>query len=159
MAKGQKIKQREALLQSGCVAIYALCDGAGAIRYVGKAQNPSARLAQHQAGRGPNIRLNEWILSERARLRVLEWCSVADWKERERYWIAHFSGPLLFNISRGGSQPTVPERGSGRQRRLWEIKQALGLGLKKGFLPEDVKAKMRLAAKRAPHLFGAWSQI
>lgn len=47
-----------------------------------------------------------------------------------------------------------PER-----KRIWKIKQALGLALKQGWLKESHKEKMRAAAARAPKTFGQWASI
>lgn len=45
------------------------------------------------------------------------------------------------------------------QDKADDICIALGDGLKRGHLSEDVKEKMRVAAFKRPELFGAWSAI
>lgn len=112
--------------------IYALADPrTGRVRYVGKANDPEQRLAQHRHGDGRNGHKNNWIRQLRRAglcpvLHILQECA-DDWADRERYWIAYHraAGEPLTNLTEGG------EGASGRA------------------LSDDVKAQLSASAKAA----------
>ena len=91
-------------------AIYALLDPRdGAVRYVGKANNPSQRVRQHineQSSGGMRRWITEIIdLGMHPKLEVIEWCESNDWESREQFWIAEhrkISAGLL-NVCNGGN--------------------------------------------------------
>jgi len=95
------------------VAIYALCNADGVVRYVGKSKNPAARMKCHVREamnfRGINRHKEAWIRATKMagayiELRVLEWCEKADWEAAERRYIARYADTLT-NQAPGGSQP------------------------------------------------------
>jgi hypothetical protein len=99
--------------------IYALTDPRnGEIRYIGKANNPSARILQHLEDKGTNYKKEEWIDELLANgmlpeIITLETTDLDHWKEREIYWIEYGrrQGWNLTNLSGGGtgmSQITNP---------------------------------------------------
>src|SRR5579885_3311453 len=77
--------------------IYGLVDpNTKEIRYVGKADDPQARLKQHLQEKGDSEK-HRWLgsLAEQGQipeLRILEEVALGPlylWEERERWWIAH----------------------------------------------------------------------
>lgn len=98
---------------AGKVAIYALCDTHGVVRYVGKSKNPAARMKRHVREainfRGVNRHKEAWIRAmqmdgEHVHLRVLEWCGDADWEAAERRYITQYADTVT-NQAPGGNQP------------------------------------------------------
>lgn len=96
------------------VAIYALCDPNGTIRYIGKAKNPEKRFKQHVRealkSRGINKHKESWIRQLYANgnavtLRVLEWCLESDWQQAECQWIDRHKSTLT-NQTPGGIAPS-----------------------------------------------------
>ncbi len=149
---------------SKSVAIYALCDAGGCVRYVGKAIDPRQRLAQHLAnaprGRTP---VYSWLRAEidaggSVSCRVLETVAEADWPDAERRIIAEYRklGDLL-NVADGGDQPQRSD--DPVAKRIWCLKKQFAIGLKRGWVRDDTRAKMREAAAINPAMFGAWASV
>jgi hypothetical protein len=160
--------------------IYALIDPrTGAIRYVGKANDSAKRLKTHiRASRSRNTPVYCWMrkladIGLVPSVRVLE---VTDnWQEAERRLIdvLRARGELLLNVAEGGDEPYCsPEQraengrrtaasihGDPFKRRIWEIKRAMAAALKEGYLSNERRAKLRLAAQKRPDLFGAWLNL
>jgi hypothetical protein len=99
------------------VAIYALCEPDGEIRYIGKAQHPRNRLEAHlsEARAGAGGHRCNWLRSllergERPLLTVLDRIPEAEWREWERTWIACFreAGCRLVNDTDGGEGRVGP---------------------------------------------------
>lgn len=96
----------------GLVAIYVLCEpDTFEVRYVGKAVDPVRRYADHVIGaEQPRTPVQHWIAKRGRELDahvwpyVVEWCSAADFADRERAWIAYGRnhGWRLLNIDDGG---------------------------------------------------------
>jgi hypothetical protein len=95
------------------IAIYALCDPDGTIRYIGKAKNPQKRLKQHiresLKSRGINKHKEAWIRQvhgsgNSVTMRVLEWCSESNWQQAECQWIDRHKSTLT-NQTPGGNAP------------------------------------------------------
>lgn len=94
------------------VNIYALIDPrTSRIRYIGKAKNLSARLRSHVSAAANNAVTHKycWIRSLlksglRPEIKIVETCSEENWKDKERFWIAHFlnEGADLANHTKGG---------------------------------------------------------
>lgn len=85
--------------------IYTLTDPRPkVIRYVGKTNNLSVRLALHLCEKRGTHK-NNWLHQLRSLgLRPIEECTDETWAERERFWIAHFRsvGIPLTNLDSGG---------------------------------------------------------
>jgi hypothetical protein len=164
------------------VEIYALTDpDTAAIRYIGKANNSAKRLKSHlRDARRRDTPLYRWIRELLVEGRVpgvivLNSGSEGTWKAREREAIAdaRANGTDLLNVADGGDQPFCSyevrsENGrrvaslrtrTPRQARIYALKRNLGQALKRGILSESNKTKMRLAAQKAPHIFGEWARI
>jgi hypothetical protein len=160
--------------------IYGLhCPKTGDLRYIGKAVNSRKRLASHlRDARRRHTPLYEWInaLSRDGLAPVMKvLCQTWDWPATERAIIAQEreSGIRLLNVAAGGNEPhcsTAVRAENGRnnaravhsdplRRRVWQLRQQLGVALKKGHLNEQTKEKMRIAARKRPDLFGAWASI
>ncbi len=75
------------------IVIYALVDGEGRRRYVGKTTCLKRRFARHRRPR-------PWAVG----VIVLEECTAEAWQEREKYWIRHArrSGWPIENLADGG---------------------------------------------------------
>jgi len=133
--------------------IYALCEpDTEHVRYVGKSNNPVLRLRRHikNAKDGHQFHCPNWIrsvlrLGLKPTLKVLEECTVENWKEREVFWIEHFrnEGFDLTNCKEGGvgSNPTLETRLKMRLARLGVSPHNKG-----SKTPDDVRAKLSLAA-------------
>lgn len=154
------------------VAIYALSDESGRVRYVGKANDPDKRLASHfRDAQHRNTPICCW-LRKRTRsqvtLTVIEWCE--DWKARERYWIEKYraKGKIL-NLADGGDQPqaslTVNRRNAMMatksrcatpfKARVYLLKKRMGHALRAGELSPAALQNVRIAVAKAPQLFGS----
>lgn len=124
------------------VAIYALCDpGTGEIRYIGKANDPRARLKSHlRDARRRATPVYRWISklgksNQQPRIQVLAWTD--DWREEERRQIADLraKGARLLNVAEGGDEPACPpsvraENGrkvaKARDPIIWRYRRAMG---------------------------------
>lgn len=162
------------------VAIYCLKAINGEIRYVGKANKPATRLKGHiRDMHRRDTPLYSWMRRECSAgraptIEVLEWCAVENWPERERHWIAALNDSCrLLNLAEGGEQPYCPpgvrvmlgpkatkaRQSSPLKRRVWELNRNIGQLLREGHVTDAAKAKLRLAAKLRPELFGRWEAI
>lgn len=96
------------------IAIYALCDETGRIRYIGKANNAAKRFAQHMRETRRKSPLYDWIGSMLRRgktptLHVVEYVSALTWRDREQWWIREIRKHLpLLNVADGGDEPFCP---------------------------------------------------
>lgn len=156
--------------------IYGLYDSAGNLRYVGKANDAARRLRGHlREARRRRSPLYDWIRKHGApEMRILE-AHCVDWREAEKRCIrdARARGERLLNIAEGGDQPYCPPevrarngrmlvqriRSDGTFRQIWHRKRQLAQGLRDGLVSNKTRAKMRLAAKLKPELFGCWAGI
>lgn len=160
--------------------IYALCcPNTGEVRYIGKANDSAKRLKSHLSD---SVRrdtpLYRWIRSlhkdgKLPQIQIL--AKVEDWKKSEKRLIAEYrkNGARLLNVADGGDEPYCPPEvraANGRKtaamihsdpsaHHIWEIKQVLGGMLKRGELSDARKERLRLAARKAPHIFGLWANI
>lgn len=103
------------------MAIYALIDAAGNARYVGKANDPEARLKSHiRDSRRRNTPVACWIRSTTPSMIVLDIVPANEWRAEERRWIASFRrwGVPLLNLAEGGDEPyQTPEQRAENGRR------------------------------------------
>jgi len=88
------------------VKIYGLAHpSTGLIWYVGASGHPTRRVRQH-CSKGASKRVRTWIASLDAEpvKTILEAADIANWQERERYWIEaqKKQNPELLNVSDGG---------------------------------------------------------
>ena len=91
--------------------IYTLsCPRSGDIRYVGKANDPKGRFAEHSRMRDNNHLKNNWIkelLDQNSRpvLTIIDEILISEWKEREKFYISKFIdlGCDLLNICGGAN--------------------------------------------------------
>ena len=164
--------------------IYGLFDPrTGALRYIGKANCSQKRYNQHvrdchRRHTPVYLWLRELLsLGLLPELTVLE--HAADWCESEKRLIAaaRAQGQRLLNVAPGGTQPFCPVdvcRANGRnsdgkgakllhsdprRKRIWQIKRSMGIALKKGWVSEETKEKMRYCARKRPDLFGSWANV
>lgn len=160
--------------------LYALkCPDSGDVRYLGKAVDSTKRFKSHMRDcLRRDTPVYRWIRKLRGagkapQLQVL--MPTWDWPTAERQLIAQAKadGLRLLNVAEGGTEPfcsTQQRAANGRanalavhsdakRKRFWEIKQRLGIALKRGHLAERTKEKMRDAAIKRPDLFGEWASI
>ncbi len=160
--------------------IYALIDPrTDEIRYVGKAKDAAKRFKGHMRERfRRDYPVYRWInkLADQGvfpTLKVIETCT--DWEEAERRLIAasRERGDRLLNVADGGVQiPNTPEQRTRSGQRLvgWlhddprrvkirKIKMQLAVGLRKGWVSNATRAKMRAAAAEKPEFFASWANI
>lgn len=154
---------------AGLVAIYALSNCAGEVRYIGKAVDPRYRFLEHKRlakhGKTP---LYCWLRREieagrSVALSVLEWVTEAEWPAAEcRLIAAHRAGGRLLNLADGGNAPKNGYLMGGRARRITELKMAMHYALRSDLsddFKDSLRAKMRLAARNNPALFGKWATL
>lgn len=144
--------------------IYALIDPRDLnVRYVGKADNPKQRYSHHCHPKARPIRANKrahhltrcgaWVrgLINQGLLPqmvTLEECSMDNWRERERYWIAHHRNDKLTNLTLGG-EGLVGYRHTEETRAKLRAARAhrKALGIRSSMLgrhhTEEAKAKIR----------------
>lgn len=147
------------------VFIYSLSHPTtGEVRYIGKANNLKKRLATHiQAAKRKRTPIQCWIyklLSESLKPEIKAICVVDmhDWERAEKEAIAEYKQSYdLLNIAVGGNEPKRSKDLIKERRR--EMKKALSLALKRGVLTENIKEKMRQAARLAPTKYGHWVNI
>lgn len=162
--------------------IYGLSDPrGGGIRYIGKANNPRLRMYGHLCSASKKYtKLAIWIrglLSENVvpLMEILEIVDISEWESKEKDWISkHRAASLdLLNMQNGGQDPDSSMQtkiangkanakkvhGNPSRKRLWQLKQKLGLLIKAGYVSESTKAKIRKASITHPEIFGLWSNI
>ncbi len=162
----------------GAVAsIYGLADSeTGEVRYIGKANDPEARLKSHMRdSRRRDTPVYRWIRKHGRPNLVILVDGCADWKADESRMIAEARarGDRLLNVADGGDEPlcsTEVRAANGRKvaalrvstpdkKRLYELKRSLGQSLKDGFVSDVTRGKMRELAKLHPHMFGCWTNV
>lgn len=157
--------------------IYGLvCPRTNQIRYIGKAKCASKRLKAHlrelRRSKSPVYCWIDSLRKEGLSPAMVVLCVSWDWRSTERTLIqqGREDGLRLLNVADGGDEPhcsTQQRAENGRanaqmvhgdpaRKRLWQLKQRLGVALKAGHLNDATRAKMRLAAQKNPAIFGAW---
>lgn len=160
--------------------IYALRDPITKdIRYIGKANSASKRLASHiRDSSARDTPVYRWIrkLAKQGLIPVIDVLEVAeDWIEAERRLIAvsRAQGCRLLNVAAGGDEPycsLAVRAENGRKiaeaihfdpfrRRAWELNKAIGSALQKDQVSNATRAKLRAAALKSPKLFGRFAAL
>lgn len=134
------------------------------VRYVGKTNNPKKRKVTHfsQSMLAHGAAKTRWVLELRSLglrpiFEIIETCTKETWRERERYWIAHYGGIReLFNARLGGE--LVPPRTSESYRVMAEkrrgiprpasVGQKVSAALRGHVVTEETRQKLREANKR-----------
>lgn len=89
--------------------IYKITNNANKRVYIGQSQNVYIRRKQHWAelksGKHPNKMMQiDWKTNYRSfRFDVVEWCSIEELNDREKYWIEYYN-----SIETGYNQGWVP---------------------------------------------------
>lgn len=158
--------------------IYAVCDpDSGKVMYVGKSNNPKKRLSQHIYDSGKRkSKIHGWIKGLLASgkaptIKTLHVTTQENWQSTEIMEIAkqRAIGCAELNIAKGGNEPYCDKEtramngrnnakkihGDARRKRIWYLKQQIGIAIKQGYLTDRTKAKMRMAAKKHPAFFGS----
>lgn len=168
--------------------IYAMCcPDSGEVRYIGKADNPSKRLATHlRDALRRDYPCSRWLRKLMASGKKPEMIILSEhlgdgWKQAEVEAIAKYraSGARLLNVADGGDQPRATKaqlasngrevariiHGDAEKKKLWALKRGAGEQLRwleKNSTPERVerfKDTMRFAAMMRPSVFGKWAAI
>lgn len=160
----------------GAASIYGLFDADGALRYIGKANDPQARLKSHLRDcRRRKTPLYDWINKHGVpEMRVLE-ANCEDWRESERRLIAEARqrGEKLLNVADGGDEPFCPidvRRDNARKlvdmmrddpvaAAMKEQIRRLSFAHKLGQLSEFAISCMRECYERDPKTFKSWCQV
>lgn len=138
--------------------IYGLIDPRdNQIKYVGKSNNPSARLGGHVSCRASGEK-GRWIAELGAMgllpiITVLEETTEAQWSEREQHWIAAMraSGCALLNVQAGGGGNQLPfnrtraHTGEGAQFNYRILKEKR---LSLGYSQEEIAELMDISLRR-----------
>lgn len=127
------------------IVVYALIDGEGRRRYVGKTHDLAGRLRDHRRRGKP------WAAS----LEVLEHVGSARWVDRERYWVSygHAQGWPLENKNGGGGGPDT---------HTPETRAQLSCSQRGRVASTETRAKMSAAGrgrKQAPHTAATRAKI
>lgn len=141
-------------------SIYALIGDDGEVRYIGKANCPTARLKSHMEARNRlNTPVYSWIRKHgRPTMIVLE-DACEDWEQSERQWIAaaRASGAPLLNVTAGGTQPCSEAMHKDPQAsRIWSLKKNMAVALSKGYCPPELWGSLFYTSRVAPCMFGKW---
>jgi hypothetical protein len=162
------------------IQIYALHDpDTDEIRYIGKSVDAQKRFKAHLRENRRKTPVYLWLARLRKerkvpRLSIVSTVAAESWEAEERRVIEEYavSGSLL-NVAEGGQEPYCPREvrarngalnsrlrtSTPRKARIYHLKRALGDLLKRGYVNERTKEKMRRAALRHPVLFGDWAAI
>lgn len=162
------------------ISIYALCDPRdGRVRYIGKAKDPDKRFKGHLREVRRRSPLYSWISSLAKKklqpiLQVIEICD-GSWQEAEKRIIAEYRSKFsdLLNLADGGDEPHCPlevRRNNARQlnqdiasdplrKRVRDLNRYMAAAYNRGSLKDHHLASLRLAAEKAPHLFGMWASV
>lgn len=159
------------------IEIYGLHDPRdGTIRYIGKAKDSAKRLSGHiRDARRRDTPVYRWIrklaaMGLKPSMRVIACVQNDHWQDYERLIIvdAKLDGIPLLNVADGGDEPHCPvevRRNNARMlnshplSELIALKRKIRAGLRSGFFSEKARAKIRLAAHKAPHIFGEFMTI
>lgn len=141
-------------------SIYGLFDKSGALRYIGKANDPAKRLGGHMRdSRRRNTPLYCWIRKNgQPEMRILHDCGEGeDWRNVERQLIAdaRADGAKLLNVADGGDEPYCPmevrqengRKSAGPNGYLSRVKNEPLLGLVHQ-IKRDFPAALRMFEKR-----------
>lgn len=163
--------------KSDRVEIYALsCPDSGDVRYIGKAKNSVKRFASHMRESRRTYPVYKWrdklIKDGKTPVMTVIAMSVGDWRQLEKDLILQYKtdGARLLNVAEGGDEPFCSKEvrsENGRKvaaaiasdpmrKRIHEIKKYMCQQLKKGNVPDHVKAKLMYSAMKRPDLFGAF---
>jgi hypothetical protein len=161
------------------VEIYALFDPRDCIpRYIGKANDTRKRLLGHiRDSRRRDTPVYRWIRSLLEEQVMPQAVVVAvtlgsEWEETEKQLIAQWKeAGYLLNVAVGGNMPRCPTEvrqanarlatklrtSTPEKARIFELKRRLGQFLKKGWLSEASRARLRYAAAKRPDLFACFA--
>lgn len=142
--------------------IYALLDPRdGAVRYVGKADDPERRFNEHFYFKGGNKHKHNWIAQLRLlglapEMLILEKCA-NNWGEKEQQWILQFreSGAALTNLTDGGEgnlgRPNSEETRAKISAALSdpEVKARQSTAIVSAFTDPEMKTRHAAAIKRS----------
>lgn len=151
------------------------------LRYIGKAKDSAARLKRHlRDAKRRRTPLYDWVRSLASEglapgVAVIRTVPDEGWRsaEIEEIALARKAGLRLLNLADGGDEPYCPhhvrvENGrraaisrtsTPQKAALFKMKREIGLALSKGWLREETKAKLRLAAAQNPRLFGEYASL
>lgn len=134
------------------IYIYLLRDPRnGAVRYVGKANNPTQRKTNHSCrSTSKGLRRHGWIQELRAhnlrpQFEIIEECTGNSWRERERFWIAHYGGIRNLLNARLGGEIVRPA-----SREIY-----LAMGEKRCGVPRSEETKRRVSESLRGHTVSA----
>lgn len=140
--------------------IYALCEPAGKIRYVGKADAPVTRFKRHLSGSlKANTYLGRWLrvldaLGEKPVLEILDEVPKTQWQFWEREYIRVFRaiGMSLVNTSDGGDGVTFTPEVREKMAAASRGKKATAEAREKMSRGQRNNSPETRAKKRAAHL-------
>ena len=131
--------------------------------YVGKTCQPETRLQQHRStSKHLQTKVAKWVkvLASDGVMPGMEiiGCSIGEWQPFEKQCIAQYKKEYnLLNQVSGGNQPQLEKVGV--RAKLRSLHRDLGILLKKGYVSESTKTKLRIAAMVYPDIFGRFEHI
>lgn len=152
----------------------------GEIKYIGKANDIQKRFKSHLRDAKRRHRpVCKWIRELLAiqlvpKITLIKSVPFLEWEQAEKDAIAEYRKThKLLNLADGGSHiftsledrrkqgrsSAIKRQRTPESRKLWFLKQQMGVMLKKGILSEKNKEKLRIAARKCPSKFGLWAHI
>ena len=153
--------------------VYGLYDSSGDLRYVGKANDASARLKSHMRDcYRRDTPVSRWLRENGAPAikPIASIPSGCDWKVVEKAIIQESRGlgDKLLNVASGGDQPFCPPEKraeaaraavKARDPEVWRFNRDMGQALRDGLLTELTKGKLRELAALRPKEYGRWAKV
>jgi hypothetical protein len=152
-------------------SIYGLADRSGAIRYIGKANDPDERYRRHiNEAKHHDRPVHRWIREHGAPVLIILERDCGDWERSERAWIAKAkeAGANLLNVAEGGAMPWCSRKqraangrksAQTRNSEAWRFNRDFAHAHRRGELSLRIYAKLRELAAIDPTNYGMWANI
>ena len=137
--------------------IYALIDPTtNQCRYVGKSNNPKARLTSHLSEISSTHKIR-WVNKLRRQgytpnIEILETCNSSEWQDSERFWISYFKfiGANLTNNTHGGDGSKGCKWSEEQRKNLSNTRKLKPVWNKGISIPEEIRDKISKTLRDKP---------